>query len=158
MKQIINSLLILAVFSTAFSQQIINNEKIYASVLPAKMEKEGIIVELSDKNYYLCKKLDKYGIISKNYSTIVPFEYDKISNLFTTKDSVVIATINKKSFLLNNKNVKISKNYEKIDKINVGDKSDLFKVEIAKKSTFINSNGRQFNDLGLTKILMVILK
>lgn len=87
------------------------------------------------------KKDHKIGLLNtQNYQIVIPVEYDEIS-FFITEDSVAVATINNKSFLLNTKNKLISPIYDYIDD---NFKENMFLAKKDNKYTYINSNGISF--------------
>ncbi|MCB6062518.1 WG repeat-containing protein [Flavobacterium psychrophilum] len=104
---------------------------------------QGINIEYTAGNYLLSKKSNKYGVLNKKYSTIIPFEYDAIISLFKTKDSLMIVAKDNKYFTINKHNKIISKTYDYM----FGPYQDnLFMVRLNGKYTFIDSKGKEFKN------------
>ena len=143
-----NRIIITIMFFLTLNQYIYSQEIEIVDDAPMskeykKIKEQGINVEYTVGNYLLSKKLNKYGVLNKKYSTIIPFEYDAIITLFKTKDSLAIVKKNNRYFTINRNNKIISKTYDNM----FGPYLDnLYMVKLNEKFTFIDSKGKEFEN------------
>lgn len=98
---------------------------------------------------YIVKKNSKFGVISSQNETIIPFQYDTLSFYKPNKNNLIIlASKSKKWGLINLQNKNITKFiYDEIEEIN-----GFYKAKFEEKYYVLNAGGKQISENGFDGI------